>query len=71
MSRTRTDTCVYMMLSAMFAGAFATFVVPFFAPDMDTLWVTICAAIIGMLIAMPIIALQDRSHAKKYRGEAK
>jgi hypothetical protein len=69
MSKSRWDQCVYILIGALFTGALATFVFPLILPGIDTLWITIGAAITGMVFASMLLFFQDRSKQKKYRGQ--
>ena len=69
MSRSKSDTCIYILIAAILTGAIATFVLPFLIPEVDTLWITIIAAVTGMLFASFLLWIQDNSKKRKYRGQ--
>ena len=69
MTKSRSDSCIYILIAAILTGAIATFLLPLLIPEVDTLWVTILATIIGMIFASLLLWIQDNSKKRKYRGQ--
>jgi hypothetical protein len=69
MTKSRSDSCIYIVISAVFTGAIAQYALPYIIPEVEPLWITIVAAMLGMIFAAGLLWIQDNSKKRKYRGQ--